>query len=380
MIHSMIMNKKSYFGYGSREKLIPEIQNNNFKNILLVTDEILVKEQIAKLVTELLDKNNIIYTIYDQVKPNPTISIVKEGLKLAKEKNIDLIVALGGGSSIDTAKAIGLILANPEYEDVISLEGTSTKNKSIPVIAIPTTSGTGSEATNRFLINDEQRMKKIICIDSNSIPIISIIDPDLSKNMPKNIAIESGIEALTRAIEGYMNKNAWHVSDIFNINAMSLIYKNIEKAINIKDSKAIEAMSYAEYLTGVSNTDIGLINLLSNPLGAYFDISNGLANTILLPEVLKYYGQKDPNLFKNIASVFEISKNLTNEEIVELISEKIKNLIKIFNLPKKLKEINIPIEMITTLAKQAYNDVCTTGNFKDVTVDDIKTIYQEVYE
>ena len=380
MVHSMIMNEKSYFGYGSREKLITEIQNNDFRNILLVTDESLVKEQIANLVTELLDKNNIIYTIYDQVKPNPTITIIKDGIKLAKEKNIDLIVAVGGGSSIDTAKAIGLVLTNPEYEDIVSLEGKkNAKNRAIPIIALPTTTGTGSEATIMFLINDEQKSKKMICVDSNSIPTITIIDPDLSKNMPKNIAAETGIEALTQAIEGYMNKEAWQISDIYNINAMSMIYKNIEKAVNNKDLKAIEFMSYAEYLTGI-NTSLGLVQIMSYAIGAYFDISNGLANAILLPVVLKYYGQKQSTLFKNIAPIFEIEKELTNIEIINGIIKKKVELKVRLNLPKTLKEINIPKEMIPTLAKQAFDNVCTIGNNIDATVDDIKAIYQEVYE
>ncbi|MEE0683976.1 MAG: lactaldehyde reductase [Bacilli bacterium] len=384
MINRIILNETSYFGRGAREKLTEEIEARHFEKVLVVTDKSLLETGTVTLVTDVLDKKQINYHVYDGVKPNPSVENVQDGVKVAKDHEVDCIVAVGGGSSIDTAKAIAIIMTNPEFSDVVSLDGTAaTKNKALPLIALPTTAGTAAEVTINYVITDEVRTKKMVCVDVHDIPVVAIIDPDLMQGMPQKIAASTGMDALTHAMEGYITKAAWLIPDMFHINAMSLIYKNLEKAANDKDEKAVEKIGYAQYIAGMgfSNVGLGIVHSMAHSLGAYFDTPHGVANALLLPHVLKFNGKVCPDLFRNMGNAFGMDmSNTTDEEAVEKVVDAVKELSIKLHIPQTLKEIGIPKEMLPTLAEQALNDVCTGGNPREVTKEDILAIYQEAYE
>ena len=384
MINRIILNETSYFGRGAREKLTEEIEARHFEKVLVVTDKSLLETGTVTLVTDVLDKKQINYHVYDGVKPNPSVENVQDGVKVAKDHEVDCIVAVGGGSSIDTAKAIAIIMTNPEFSDVVSLDGTAaTKNKALPLIALPTTAGTAAEVTINYVITDEVRTKKMVCVDVHDIPVVAIIDPDLMQGMPQKIAASTGMDALTHAMEGYITKAAWLIPDMFHINAMSLIYKNLEKAANDKDEKAVEKIGYAQYIAGMgfSNVGLGIVHSMAHSLGAYFDTPHGVANALLLPHVLKFNGKVCPDLFRNMGNAFGMDmSNTTDEEAVDKVVDAVKELSIKLHIPQTLKEIGIPKEMLPTLAELALNDVCTGGNPREVTKEDILAIYQEAYE
>ncbi len=384
MINRMILNETSYFGRGSREKVADEIKMRGFKKVLLVTDKPLLNSGTVKLVTEILDRENINYFIYDGVKPNPSVKNVKDGLLVAQINDVDAIVAVGGGSSIDTAKAIAIICTNPEFNDVVSLDGTAeTKSKALPIIALPTTAGTAAEVTINYVITDEVRTKKMVCVDVHDIPVVAIIDPDLMQGMPQEIAASTGMDALTHAMEGYITKAAWFIPDMFHINAMSLIYKNLEKAANEKNEEAIEKVGYAQYIAGMgfSNVGLGIVHSMAHSLGAYFDTPHGVANALLLPHVLKFNGKVCPELYRNMGNAFGLNMEETSdEEAIDKVVNAVKDLSRKLNIPQTLEEIGIPEEMLPTLADQALKDVCTPGNPREVTKEDILKIYKEAYK
>lgn len=384
MINRMILNETSYFGRGSREKLNEEIRNRNFQKILIVTDKALVENKTVGLVTNLLDKEQIRYCMYDDVRPNPTVENVKTGLVIAQENNVDAIVAIGGGSPIDTAKAISIIYTNKEFSDVISLDGVAaTKNKGLPLIALPTTAGTAAEVTINYVITDEVKTKKMVCVDVHDIPVVAIIDPDLMQGMPQQIAASTGMDALTHAMEGYITKAGWLIPDMFHINAMSLIYKNLEKAANAKDKAAVEKIGYAQYIAGMgfSNVGLGIVHSMAHSLGAYFDTPHGVANALLLPHILKFNGQVCPELFRNMGNAFGLNMTgVSDEEAVQKVVEAVKALSIKLRIPQTLKEIGVPEEMLPTLAEQAIQDVCTGGNPREVTKEDILALYKEAYK
>lgn len=383
MVNRIILNETSYFGRGGREKLATEINSRNFRKVLLVTDKSLIEAGVAKKVIDILEQNNIEYEIYSNIKPNPTVSNVKEGLEVCKNCGADVLVAVGGGSVIDTSKAIGIIMTNPEHDDVVSLDGAvETKNKSLPIIALPTTAGTAAEVTINYVITDENNTKKMVCVDPHDIPIISIIDPDLMETMPKSLAASTGMDALTHAMEGYITKAAWLIPDMFHLNAMSLIYKNLDKAVNEKDSKAIEQIGYAQYIAGMgfSNVGLGIVHSMAHSLGAYFDVPHGLANALLLPYVLKFNGEVCPELFKNMGNAFGIDMNgLEGMDAVNKVVEAVRSLAIKVGIPQTLEEISIPYDSLPKLAHQAINDVCTGGNPRNVTEEDILNLYKEAY-
>ena len=384
MINRIILNETSYFGRGAREKLAEEIEARHFQKILVVTDKSLLETGTVDLVTDVLKKKNISYVIYDEVKPNPTVQNVQDGLKVAKDNSVDCIVAVGGGSSIDTAKAIAIIFTNEEFGDVVSLDGTAaTKNKALPLIALPTTAGTAAEVTINYVITDEVRTKKMVCVDPHDIPIVAIIDPDLMQGMPQSLAAATGMDALTHAMEGYITKAGWLIPDMFHINAMSLIYKNLERAANDKDEKAVEKIGYAQYIAGMgfSNVGLGIVHSMAHSLGAYFDTPHGVANALLLPHVLKFNGQVCHELFRNMGNAFGLDMaNTTDEEAVQKVVDAVKELSIKLHIPQTLKEIGIPKEMLPTLAEQALHDACTPGNPREVTKEDILALYKEAYE
>ena len=383
MANRVVLNETSYFGRGARENVVTEINARGFKNILVVTDHNLVQNNVAGLVTNLLDKANINYYIYDGVKPNPTVKNVRDGLMMAKINHVDAIVAIGGGSPIDTAKAIAIIMTNPEFADVVSLDGVAdTKNKCLPIIAIPTTAGTAAEVTINYVITDEARTKKMVCVDVHDIPVVAIIDPDMMQGMPQSIAASTGMDALTHAMEGYITKAGWLIPDMFHINAMSLIYKNLERAANDKDEYAVDQVAYGQYIAGMgfSNVGLGIVHSMAHSLGAYFDTPHGVANALLLPHVLKFNGVVCPELYRNMGRAFGLDMtNTTDEEAIDKVVEAVKELSIKLNIPQTLREIGIPRDMIPTLANQAINDACTPGNPREVTVEDIIDIYESAY-
>ncbi len=383
MINRVMLNETSYFGRGSRSKLADEIQKRGYRNILLVSDRVLKEVNVTKMVSDILDNAGINYFEYLDIKPNPTVKNVQDGLRVAQINNIDAIVAVGGGSVIDTAKAISIILTNPEHSGVVSLDGAvETRNKGKPLIALPTTAGTAAEVTINYVITDEANMKKMVCVDVHDIPICAIIDPDLMQQMPQSLAASTGMDALTHAMEGYITKAGWLIPDMFHINAMALIYKNLESAANEKEEVAVEKMAYAQYIAGMgfSNVGLGIVHSMAHSLGAFFDTPHGVANALLLPHVLKFNGQVCPELFRNMGRAIGLDmNNLSDDEAIDKVVDAVKNLSIKLGIPQTLREIGIPEEMLPTLAKQAINDACTPGNPRDVTVEDIISIYKEAY-
>ena len=383
MVNRVVLNETSYFGRGARKKLGEEIRTRGYSRILVVSDETLKSAGVTGLVTDILDAEGILYTEYLHVKPNPTVRNVQDGLNVAMINAIDAIVAVGGGSVIDTAKAISIIMTNPEHSNVVSLDGVvETRNKGLPMFALPTTSGTAAEVTINYVITDEIKMKKMVCVDPHDIPICSIIDPDLMQKMPQGLAAATGMDALTHAMEGYITKAGWLVPDMFHINAMALIYKNLEKAANEKDNTAVEKMAYAQYIAGMgfSNVGLGIVHSMAHSLGAFFDTPHGLANAIMLPHVLRFNGQVCPDLFRNMGRAFNLDMdNLTDDEAVDRVVEAVKELSLKLRIPQTLREVGIPEEMIPALANQAINDACTPGNPREVTVEDLIALYKEAY-
>ena len=383
MINRVVLNETSYFGRGSRNKLGEELRTRGHQKVLIVSDYSLMEAKVTEKVIDVIDKAGITYFVYNHVKPNPTVKNVQDGLTLAEINNVDAIVAVGGGSVIDTAKAISIIMTNTEHSGVTSLDGAvETRNKGLPLFALPTTAGTAAEVTINYVITDETNMKKMVCVDVHDIPVCAIIDPDLMQSMPQSLASTTGMDALTHAMEGYITKAGWLIPDMFHINAMALIYKNLEKAANEKDDIAIEKMAYAQYIAGMgfSNVGLGIVHSMAHSLGAFFDTPHGLANSILLPHVMRFNGQVCPDLFRNMGRAFGLNmEGLNDYEVIETIVDAIQELSKSMNIPQRLRDVGIPKEMIPQLAVQAINDACTPGNPREVTVDDLITIYNQAY-
>ena len=382
MVNRIVLNETSYFGRGSRYKLKEELIKRNHKKILVVTDTTLIENAANSILNDLKESNLVCFT-YTGVRPNPTIENVQSGLMIAQINNVDAVVAIGGGSVIDTAKAISIIIRNPEHGDVSSLEGAvETKNKNLPLFAIPTTSGTAAEVTINYVITDEIRKKKMVCIDPHDIPLCSFIDPDLMETMPQQLAATTGMDALTHAIEGYITRASWLMTDMYHVNAMSLLYKNLEKAVNEKNKDAIEKVAYAQYIAGMgfSNVGLGIVHSMAHALGAIFDTPHGLANAILLPHVLRYNGKSCKALYRNMANVMGIDiTNLNDDEVIEKIATSISELSKKMKIPQTLKEIGISKEIFKDLATLAINDPCTPGNPRTPSIEEIIEIYNQAY-
>lgn len=383
MVNRVVLNETSYFGRGSREKLGEELKSRGLNKVLVVSDFNLMEANVTKMVIDILENNGITYFVYLHVKPNPTVKNVQDGLMMAQISNVDAIVAVGGGSVIDTAKAISIIMTNPEHSGVVSLDGAvETRNKGLPLFALPTTAGTAAEVTINYVITDETNVKKMVCVDVHDIPVCAIIDPDLMQGMPQQLAASTGMDALTHAMEGYITKAGWLIPDMFHINAMALIYKNLEKAANEKDSIAVEKMAYAQYIAGMgfSNVGLGIVHSMAHSLGAFFDTPHGIANALLLPHVLRFNGKVCPELFRNMGRAFDLNMdNLSDDAAVEKVVNAVADLSKKLGIPQTLREIGIPEEMIPTLANQAIDDACTPGNPREVSVNDIIEIYKEAY-
>ena len=383
MINRIILNGTSYFGSGSRSILSNEIKSRNLKKAFVVSDSNLVKAGITDKVLTILKDAGIEYELFSDIKPNPTVNSVKEGVQKCKMSNSDCIVAVGGGSSIDVSKAIGIIMTNPEHADVVSLDGAvNTKNPAMPIFALPTTAGTAAEVTINYVITDEERVKKMVCVDSHDIPVVAIIDAELMAGMPKSVAASTGMDALTHAIEGYITKAAWEMTDMFHLKAIELIYNNLEKAVNDKDMEAINNMGVAQYIAGMgfSNVGLGIVHSMAHSLGAVYDTPHGLANALLLPYVMEYNGEVAYKKYYQIGKVLGIDNlDLTKEEIIEKVVEKVRNLAINVGIPQKLHEINVKEEDLEMLAEKSFNDVCTGGNPRETSVEDILEIYKKAF-
>lgn len=383
-IKRIVLNEVSYFGPGARSILPEEIKRRGFKKSLIVTDKDLIKYHVVNKVTDILIKNSILFEIFDEVKPNPTISNVKEGILAFKESKADFILAIGGGSAMDTAKAIGIIINNPEFSDVVSLEGVAnTKNKSIPIIAIPTTAGTAAEVTINYVITDENNKKKMVCVDQNDIPILAIIDAEMMLSMPKSLTAATGMDALTHAIEGYTTKAAWSLTDMFALQSISMISKSLKKVVDEpNDIEARDMMATAQYIAGMgfSNVGLGLVHGMAHPLGAFYDIPHGFANALLLPYIMEYNMEGCIKKYKDIAIAMgaEVSK-LSDFEAANVAVTMVKNLAISVNIPQHLEDLGVKEEELEALAIAAYSDVCTPGNPKTTSIEDILRIYRKAF-
>ena len=309
MINRVILNETSYFGRGAREKLVDEIKSRNFRKALIVTDKSLISAGVPQLVLEVLDKNDIEYEIYDEVKPNPTVTNVKDGLNICKNSFADFLIAIGGGSVIDTAKAIGIIMTNSEYSDVVSLDGVvNTKNKALPIIALPTTAGTAAEVTINYVITDVEKKRKFVCVDPHDMPIIAVVDPDMMSSMPKGLTASTGMDALTHAIEGYTTKGAWEMTDMFHLKAIEIISKSLRGAVaNEKEGR--EGMALGQYIAGMgfSNVGLGIAHSMAHTLGAVYDTPHGVACAMMLPIVMEYNAECTGEKYKEIAKIMKES-------------------------------------------------------------------------
>lgn len=382
-MEKFILNKTSYFGEGARKALPDEIKKRGFKKVLVVTDKSLFEAGICKKVTDILEANEIKYDVYSNVKPNPTIKNVLEGVEECKKIKADLIVAVGGGSSIDTGKGISILMTNPTRK-VESLNGLSnTKNNGMPMIAIPTTAGTAAEVTINYVITDEKKKIKMVCVDEHSIPIVAIIDTELMATMPKFIAATTGMDALTHAIEGYICKNRNTMSQMYSIKAIQLLYDNLEKAVNDKDQTAINNVGLGQYIAGMafSNVGLGIVHSMAHQLGAVYDTPHGLANAILLPTVMEFNGEVSYEEFRKILTeAFHINATyFTKEEIIKTFCECIRNLAYDLGITQTVKDTGAKQQDFEMLAEKAMNDPCKPGNPREVSKDDFIDLYRKAW-
>ncbi|WP_305150331.1 lactaldehyde reductase [uncultured Duncaniella sp.] len=383
MVHRFILNEVSYFGPGARKELPEVVKRLGKSKALIVTDAGLVKFGVAKMVTDVLDEAAIPYEIFSDVKPNPTVTNVKNGIEAYKKSGADFIIAIGGGSSIDTAKAVGIVINNPEFSDIVSLEGCApTKNKSVPIVALPTTAGTAAETTINYVIIDEVNQKKMVCVDPNDIPAVAIVDAELMYSLPASLTAATGMDALTHAIEGYITKGAWALSDMFEIEAIRMISRNLPTAVaEPSNAVARDAMAVAQYVAGMafSNVGLGLVHGMAHPLGSLFDIPHGVANALLLPTIMEWNMPACLDKYPAIAEAMGVDiSDMSREEAAQAACDAVKALSIKVGIPQHLSEIGIKESDIDTLSEQAIADVCTPGNPRDVAIEDIKALYAKV--
>lgn len=383
-IKRIILNEMSYYGAGSRSVLADEIKKRGLKKIFIVTDKDLIKFGVVEKVTTVLDSAKIEYTIFSNVKQNPTVAQVKAGVVDFSASGADAIVAIGGGSPIDTAKAIGIISNNPEFADVVSLEGVAdTKNKCIPIIALPTTAGTAAEVTINYVITDEENVKKMVCVDPNAIPVLSIVDAELMLSLPAATTAATGMDALTHAIEGYITKGAWEMSDMFELKAIEMIAKHLPAVVkNPSDIEARDGMAVAQYIAGMgfSNVGLGLVHGMAHPLGAYYDIPHGVANALLLPIVMEYNTESSIAKYVDIARAMGIKvDHLSLSDAAQAAVKAVKDLAIEVGIPEKLQLLNVKEEDLERLSQSAFEDVCTPGNPREVQLSDILELYKKAF-
>ncbi|MBQ4520993.1 MAG: lactaldehyde reductase [Bacteroidaceae bacterium] len=383
MINRFVLNEVSYFGPGAREVLPQEIKRLGLNKAFVATDKDLLKFGVADKVLKVLEGAGIPYVVFSEIKPNPTVSNVNAGVKAFAESGADFILAIGGGSSIDTSKAIGIITNNPEFADVVSLEGVApTKKKSVPIIALPTTAGTAAEVTINYVITDEVNEKKMVCVDPNDIPAIAIVDAELMYTLPKSLTASTGLDALTHAIEGLITKGAWEMSDMFEIKAIEMIARYLETAVNEpNNAEARNGMAVAQYIAGMafSNVGLGVVHGMAHPLGAIFDVPHGVANALLLPTIMEFNAPAALDKYVDIAKAMNVYKDgMTKEEAADAACDAVRQLSIRVGIPQHLSEIGIKEEDLPKLAKSAFADVCTPGNPREVTEEIILDLYKKV--
>ena len=383
MIHRFILNEVSYFGPGARKELPEVVKRLGKSKALIVTDAGLVKFGVAKMVTDVLDGASIPYEIFSDVKPNPTVTNVKDGIEAYKKSGADFIIAVGGGSSIDTAKAVGIVINNPDFSDIVSLEGCApTTHKSVPIVALPTTAGKAAETTINYVIIDEENHKKMVCVDPNDIPAVAIVDAELMYSLPASLTAATGMDALTHAIEGYITKGAWALSDMFEIEAIRMISRNLPTAVaEPSNAEARDAMAVAQYVAGMafSNVGLGLVHGMAHPLGSLFDVPHGVANALLLPTIMEWNMPACLDKYPAIAEAMGVDiAGMTREEAAQAACDAVKALSIKVGIPQHLSEIGIKESDIQALSEQAISDVCTPGNPRDVTIEEIIALYKKV--
>ncbi len=378
----MILNETSYFGAGAIENITAEAKNRAFEKALIVTDKDLVKFNVVKKVTDLLDKEGMAFEIYDEVKANPSVNVVKAGVEAFRAAGADYLIAIGGGSPIDTAKAIGIIINNPEFADVVSLEGVApTKSPCVPIIAVPTTAGTAAEVTINYVITDEEKKRKFVCVDPHDIPIVAVVDSDMMSSMPKGLTASTGMDALTHAIEGYTTLAAWELTDMMHLKAIEIIARSLRSAV-ANEPKGREDMALGQYIAGMgfSNVGLGVVHGMAHPLGAFYDTPHGIANAVLLPYVMEYNAPYTGEKFRDIAKAMGVDvKGMSQEEYRKAAVDAVKRLSKDVGIPEKLHEIGVKEEDLQALSEAAMADVCTGGNPRPCTVESILEIYKKAF-
>ena len=384
-MYRIVLNETSYYGAGCRSVIADEVRKRGFSKALLVTDNDLIRFGVAEKIEEVLRNADIPYEIFSDLKANPTITNVKDGVAAFKAAGADFIIALGGGSSIDTAKAVGIVVNNPEFADVRSLEGTAeTKHRAVPTFAIPTTAGTAAEVTINYVITDEEARKKMVCVDPNDIPMCAIIDCELMYSMPKGLTAATGMDALTHAIESYITPGAWTMSDMFEMKAIELIARHLKNAVdNGTDTAAREGMAEAQYIAGMgfSNVGLGIVHSMAHPLGAFYDTPHGVANALLLPYVMEYNAESPARpKYLDIARAMGVdTTGMSVDEGVAAAIGAVRALSLSIGIPQRLHEIGVKREDIPALAVAAFNDVCTGGNPRPTSVEDIAALYETAY-
>lgn len=381
MANRFVLNETSYHGKGAISAIADEILGRGFQKAFVCSDPDLIKFGVTKKVTDVLDNANITYEIYSEIKPNPTIENVQTGVEAFKASGADCLVAIGGGSSMDTAKAIGIIIKNPEFADVRSLEGVApTKNKCVPIIAVPTTAGTAAEVTINYVITDVEKNRKMVCVDVHDIPVVAVVDPDMMSSMPKGLTAATGMDALTHAIEGYITLGAWEMSDMFHLKAIEIISRNLRGAVE-NTPEGREGMALGQYIAGMgfSNVGLGIVHSMAHPLGALYDTPHGIANAIILPTVMEYNAPATGEKYRDIAKAMGVEgvDDMSLEDARKAAIDAVKQLSIDVGIPTDLKEI-VKEEDIPFLAQSAYDDACRPGNPRDTSVEEITELYKSL--
>lgn len=381
MSNRFVLNETSYHGAGAIQSIPAEITGRGFVKAFVCSDPDLIKFNVTKKVTDILDEAKIPYEIYSDIKPNPTIENVQSGVEAFKASGADVIIAIGGGSSMDTAKAIGIIVTNPEFADVRSLEGVApTKNKCVPIIAVPTTAGTAAEVTINYVITDAEKNRKMVCVDVHDIPVVAVVDPDMMSSMPKGLTAATGMDALTHAIEGYITKGAWALSDMFHLEAIRIISQNLRGAVN-NTPEGREGMALGQYIAGMgfSNVGLGIVHSMAHPLGALYDTPHGIANAIILPTVMEYNAEAAGEKYREIARAMGVEKvdKMSPKKYRKAAIDAVRKLAADVGIPSSLKDI-VKEEDIPFLAQSAYDDACRPGNPRDTSVEEITELYKSL--